>query len=118
MSAKKILAALGRIKIGASVAVVGAALSHAASAQWTPSAQAPPGTLTHALEAQRHDKFIEIARAGDIDLVFFRHDVHGNVVVERSRPQRVGPRIRHAEGCELRLARLAVQEPAVAYAKR
>ena len=62
---------LTRIKLGASVAVIGAALSQAASAQWTPSAQAPAGTLTHALEAQRHDKFIEIARAGDIDLVFF-----------------------------------------------
>lgn len=71
MSAKKILAALGRIKIGASVAVVGAALSQTASAQWIPSAQAPANTLTHALEAQRHDHFIEIARAGDLDLVFF-----------------------------------------------
>jgi hypothetical protein len=71
MSIETFLAALARIKIGASVAVVGAALSHAASAQWIPSAQAPAGTLTHALEAQRHDRFIELARDGDIELVFF-----------------------------------------------
>ena len=71
MNAETLRVTLARIKLGASVAVLGAALSHAASAQWTPSAQAPAGTLAHALEAQRHDKFIEIARAGDIDLVFF-----------------------------------------------
>ncbi|HXS79317.1 MAG TPA: GDSL-type esterase/lipase family protein [Gammaproteobacteria bacterium] len=64
------------MKLGAIVAVLGVALSHAAGAQrppavWTPSAQAPAGTLTHALEAQRHDRFIEIARNGDIELVFF-----------------------------------------------
>ena len=40
-------------------------------AVWTPSAQAPEGTLTHQREAQRHDHFIELAKAGDIDLVFF-----------------------------------------------
>jgi hypothetical protein len=43
----------------------------AAPAVWTPSSEAPPGTLSHQLEAQRHDFFIELARAGDIDLVFF-----------------------------------------------
>jgi hypothetical protein len=68
------------------VAVCGAALGYAAWAQqpdrvvtqvsrpaavWTPSAQAPAGTLAHALEGQRHDKFIDLARQGDIDLVFF-----------------------------------------------
>jgi GDSL-like lipase/acylhydrolase family protein len=60
-----------RTMLVASLAVIGAAFAQAASAQWTPSAQAPAGTLTHALEAQRHDRFIEIARNGDIDLVFF-----------------------------------------------
>ncbi|HEY9183254.1 MAG TPA: M56 family metallopeptidase, partial [Gammaproteobacteria bacterium] len=40
-------------------------------AVWTPSVQAPPGTLAHALEGQRHDFFIELAQKGDIDLVFF-----------------------------------------------
>lgn len=71
----------------AAVAVVGLALSHAASAQqrdrlatptaarpaavWSPSAQAPQGTLSHPLEAKRHDAFIELAKAGDIELVFF-----------------------------------------------
>jgi beta-lactamase regulating signal transducer with metallopeptidase domain len=40
-------------------------------AVWTPSSEAPPDTLSHALEAQRHDYFIELARAGNIDLVFF-----------------------------------------------
>jgi len=38
---------------------------------WTPSADAPAGTLSHQLEGQRHDHFIELARKGDIDLVFF-----------------------------------------------
>ena len=61
----------GRTMLIASFAVIGAAFAQAVSAQWTPSAQAPAGTLTHALEAQRHDRFIEIARNGDIDLVFF-----------------------------------------------
>ena len=62
---------LVRTMLVASFAVIGAAFALAAAAQWTPSAQAPAGTLTHALEAQRHDRFIEIARNGDIDLVFF-----------------------------------------------
>jgi len=66
------------------VAAVGLALGYAAWAQqperlvtqrpaavWTPSSQAPEGTLAHALEAQRHDQFINLARTGDIDLVFF-----------------------------------------------
>ena len=39
--------------------------------RWTPSAEAPAGTLSHALEGQRHDFFIELAQQGDIDLVFF-----------------------------------------------
>lgn len=38
---------------------------------WTPSSDAPAGTLSHQLEGQRHDHFIELARKGDIDLVFF-----------------------------------------------
>ncbi|HEY4361427.1 MAG TPA: GDSL-type esterase/lipase family protein [Bryobacteraceae bacterium] len=37
---------------------------------WTPSSGAPAGLLT-ALEGGHHDKFIERARAGNIDLVFF-----------------------------------------------
>ena len=41
------------------------------AAVWTPAAKAPPGTLSHALEGQRHDFFIERAKKGDIDLVFF-----------------------------------------------
>jgi hypothetical protein len=40
-------------------------------ARWTPAADAPPGALSHALEGQRHDLFIELAQQGDIDLVFF-----------------------------------------------
>jgi hypothetical protein len=71
MSVETILEPLARMKLRACVAVLVVASSHAAWAQWTPSAQAPAGTLTHALEAQRHDRFIEIAQAGDIDLVFF-----------------------------------------------
>jgi hypothetical protein len=68
----------------ATIAVVGAALGHAAWAQqperlvterpqavWTPSAQAPEGALSHALEGQRHDHFIDLAQKGNIDLVFF-----------------------------------------------
>jgi hypothetical protein len=39
-------------------------------AVWTPMSGAPAGLLT-ALEGGRHDKFIERARAGNIDLVFF-----------------------------------------------
>jgi len=38
---------------------------------WTPSVDAPEGTLSHDLEAQRHDSFIERAQLGNIDLVFF-----------------------------------------------
>lgn len=71
---------------GGVVAVVGLALGYAAWAQqpervvtevarpqavWTPSADAPAGTLSHSLEAQRHDSFIDLAQKGDIDLVFF-----------------------------------------------
>ena len=72
---------------GASVvAVIGVGLGYAAWAQqpervvtqtarpaavWTPTAAAPAGTLSHALEGQRHDMFIELAQKGDIELVFF-----------------------------------------------
>lgn len=70
----------------AAVAVVGVASAYAAWAQqpdrvvtevarpqavWTPAAHAPAGTLSHALEGQRHDFFIELAQKGDIDIVFF-----------------------------------------------
>ena len=71
----------------AAVAVVGVASGYAAWAQqperllieaaprpaavWTPAADAPPGTLSHALEGQRHDFFIDLAKNGDIDVVFF-----------------------------------------------
>jgi hypothetical protein len=87
MTAETALAELLRINLVASAAaVVGLALGYAAGAQqpervateaarpeavWTPSADAPAGTLSHALEGQRHDLFIELARKGDIDLVFF-----------------------------------------------
>jgi beta-glucosidase len=40
-------------------------------AAWTPSADAPEDSLSHELEGQRHDLFIQLAQAGDIDLVFF-----------------------------------------------
>lgn len=68
---------------GVATAVVSAlcqcVLGHCALAQqterpaavWTPSSEAPAGTLSHQLEADRHDFFIELAQAGDIDLVFF-----------------------------------------------
>src|SRR5262245_8947178 len=53
-------------------AVIGFALSHTAWSQtvWTPSSEAPKGLLT-ALEAERHDRFMTRARAGEIDIVFF-----------------------------------------------
>jgi beta-lactamase regulating signal transducer with metallopeptidase domain len=68
------------------VAVIGFALGYAAWAQqpervvteiarpeavWTPTANAPEGTLAHDLEGQRHDLFISLAQKGDIDMVFF-----------------------------------------------
>jgi beta-lactamase regulating signal transducer with metallopeptidase domain len=68
------------------VSIVSAAMGYAAAQQpnelvtqssarpeavWTPSSEAPEGTLSHQLEAQRHDYFIRLAKAGDIDLVFF-----------------------------------------------
>ena len=68
----------------ATIAVVGAALANVAWEQqperavterpqtvFTPSAQAPEGTLSHALEGRRHDHFIDLAQKGDIELVFF-----------------------------------------------
>ena len=96
-SAKRIgerIAMLGRPALsrraaiaGASTVAVGAlALGYAAWAQqpervvtqtarpqavWTPTANAPAGAMSHALEGQRHDQFIELAQKGDIDLVFF-----------------------------------------------
>ena len=39
-------------------------------AVWTPASGAPKGLLT-ALEGRNHDSFIDRARAGNIDLVFF-----------------------------------------------
>lgn len=69
-----------------SVAVIGLVAGYAAWAQqpervvsqtsrpqavWTPAADAPAGVLSHALEGQRHDLFIELARKGDIEFVFF-----------------------------------------------
>jgi beta-lactamase regulating signal transducer with metallopeptidase domain len=77
----------GAIAGAAAVAIVGVALGYAAWAQqpdrvvtqttappeavWTPSSEAPAGTLSHQLEGQRHDYFIALAQVGDIDLVFF-----------------------------------------------
>jgi len=40
-------------------------------AVWTPSADAPAGALAHTLEGQRHDRAIERAQKGNIDVVFF-----------------------------------------------
>ena len=84
------LPSLGRYGKGAvatAVAVVGFALGYAAWAQqlegpvtqpprvaavpvWTPTSNAPEGLLTPH-EGERHDRFIDRAQAGDIDLVFF-----------------------------------------------
>ncbi len=70
----------------AGISAVGCALGYAAWAQqparvtqvaarpaavWTPAAQAPEQTLSHALEGQRHDLFIDLAQKGNIDVVFF-----------------------------------------------
>ena len=78
---------LSRVLIGASLlTVISLALGFAAWAQrperriyqvarpaavWTPASEAPTGTLSHELEGRRHDFFIELAQAGDIDLLFF-----------------------------------------------
>src|SRR5688572_28129310 len=84
--ARPSLSRSGALAGAVSVAVCGGVLGYAAWAQqpervvtqisrpeavWTPSAQAPPGTLAHALEGQRHDRFIDLAQKGNIDLVFF-----------------------------------------------
>lgn len=75
----------GAVAGAALVTVLGAVLGYAAWAQqparqvvevappsevWTRSADAPASTLTQ-LEADRHDRFIARAQAGDIDFVFF-----------------------------------------------
>jgi hypothetical protein len=74
----------GAVAGAAVVAVVGLASGYAAWAQqperlvaqiaappvWTPTSDAPKGLLTP-LEGQRHDRFIDRAQAGDIDIVFF-----------------------------------------------
>ena len=72
------------IAAAVAAAAIYVAFGHVASAQqperpvtqrpeavWTPSAEAPAGVLSHALEGQRHDHFIDLAQKGDIDLVFF-----------------------------------------------
>jgi len=79
------IGARGKIAGALGVVIIGAALGFAAWAQqparqrveitalpevWTPSADAPADTLTQ-LEADRHDRFIARAQAGDIDFVFF-----------------------------------------------
>ena len=58
---------------GAAIALLQpvAAQTVAVEPKWTPAAEAPDDTLSHEFEGQRHDFFIELARAGDIDLVFF-----------------------------------------------
>jgi beta-lactamase regulating signal transducer with metallopeptidase domain len=76
----------GAIAGAGAVAVMSLALGYAAWAQqpervvtevarpdavWTPTANAPGGTLAHDLEGQRHDFFISLAKKGDIDIVFF-----------------------------------------------
>lgn len=75
----------GKIAGGSAIVIIGAALGVAAWAQqparqvvevtalrdvWTRSADAPANMLTQ-LEADRHDRFIARAQAGDIDFVFF-----------------------------------------------
>ncbi len=70
------------VATAATVAALGIAFGYASWAQqpelsarpaavWTPAAGAPAGMLSHALEGRRHDSFIELARKGDIDVVFF-----------------------------------------------
>jgi beta-lactamase regulating signal transducer with metallopeptidase domain len=87
MLARPSLSRRGAVAGASAVAVVGLALGYAAWAQqpdrvvtqtaarpealWTPSSEAPEYTLSHQLEAQRHDYFIELAQTGNIDLVFF-----------------------------------------------
>jgi hypothetical protein len=61
-------AALAAVGLGQAA---GAQLSERPPAVWTRSADAPEGSLSHQLEGQRHDLFIELAQAGNIDLVFF-----------------------------------------------
>ena len=76
----------GAVAGAATIVVVGLASGYTAWAQqperrvtqiatppkaaWTPMSGAPAGLLT-ALEGRHHDNFIERARAGDIDIVFF-----------------------------------------------
>jgi beta-lactamase regulating signal transducer with metallopeptidase domain len=74
----------GAIAGAIAVAIVGAASGYATWAQqperlvtqrpepvWTPSAEAPEGVLSHALEGRQHDAFIARAQKGDIHVVFF-----------------------------------------------
>jgi beta-lactamase regulating signal transducer with metallopeptidase domain len=87
MLSRPSLSRRGAVAGAGAVAVLGLALGYAAWAQqpdrlvtesparpeavWTPSSEAPAGTLAHELEGRRHDHLIELAQAGEIDLVFF-----------------------------------------------
>jgi beta-lactamase regulating signal transducer with metallopeptidase domain len=72
----------GALAGAAAVAVLGFVSGYAAWSQqeprvarpdpaWTPVGTQWRGILSHQLEAQRHDRFIELARKGNIDVVFF-----------------------------------------------
>ena len=74
--------------------------------------------MSHALEGQRHDFFIELAQKGDIDVVFF-----GRTTTEMwwwpARGKGVWDReLRLAEGRELRVAGNTPRQPRVADAER
>jgi beta-lactamase regulating signal transducer with metallopeptidase domain len=76
---------LNRLAGWSGIALLGASLGVAAWAQqpartqnvavpapvWTPTADAPKGALSTALEGDRHDRAIALAKKGNIDVVFF-----------------------------------------------
>ena len=61
---------LGLRRLGTAARAAATARVAPPAAVWTPTSDAPAGLLTP-LEGERHDRFIEQAQAGDIDLVFF-----------------------------------------------
>jgi hypothetical protein len=71
MNARPIAASIVTMAALVAVALCQAARAQAPQPVWTPSANAPAGTLTHELEGRRHDRAIDLARQGGIDVVFF-----------------------------------------------
>jgi len=68
---KTLKTAIPAAVLGLTVLTSAAAQDVGTEPRWTPSSEAPPGILAHELEGRRHDSFIELARQGDIELVFF-----------------------------------------------